>query len=540
MAQKFPLEVVVRAVDKMTPVFRAMAVNAQRVMLPFNRLGQAMSGLSKALNLPKLGEAIGGFGGALKNVGQETFNLGLKLAGLAAGAAFAFFGIVKGAVGAGDELKMMAGRLGLSVDQFSSLREAASRADVEAEEFNTSMDKFVKNLGEMKVGKGGGEFLKFLNEVSPTLAKQIKSAKGTEQAFFLVADAMEKVTDPTKRAVFQQAAFGKSGKAMGAFLGQGAVGISQAQAAVMRLMGSQEELASNSDELDNALKDVNTAFKGLWQGAIAKLMPALTNLSGIVTDFLVKNRDGLKKWAMDAGAAIQKWIDGGGFERLVASLRSVADAVVRVIDYLGPVGTAFAGLGILAAPLIGSLGSLALAGVNLAIAAFPLLVNATAALWPVVASLGTALWGALAPIAPFIAAGAALAYLGKTIYDNWAEISFLFRDWGNSLKWAVIDAWETVRPILEKLAGVFGGNGFFGGALAAGNALSKSLRPSSGGAPMGAATAATASPMLQSSQSTEARVSVDFANLPRGARVSTEPNSSQPVDLNVGYSSVLP
>lgn len=540
MAQRFPIDVVVRAVDKMSPAIRAMTVNVHRIMAPFSKLGERLGNLGKALNLPKLGSALGNFGGALKNVGQETFNLGLKLAGLAAGAAWAFFGIVKGAVGAGDELKMMSARVGLSVDQFASLREAASRADVEAEDFNTSMDKFTRNLGLMKVGKGGGEFLKFLNEVSPTLAKQIKGAKGTEQAFFLVADAMKKVTDPTKRAVFQQAAFGKSGKAMGEFLGQGAAGIREAQVEMLRLMGSQEDFANNSDDLDNALKNVELSFKGLRNVAAGALMPALTTLSKLVTEFLVKNRDGIAKWATDAGAAIQKWVDGGGFDRLVDALRKVADAVVNVVDWLGPMGTVIAGVGILATPLIASLGSLALASVNLAVTALPLLINAFTLISPLLAAFGGTMVTVLAASWPFILFAGSMVTLGKAIYDNWDELSYIFKDWGNSLKWAVLDAWAVVAPILEKLSGVFGGDSTFGKILAVGNATAASMMPSAPAPLMGAASAAAASPLLQSTQSTEARVSVDFANLPRGARVSTEPNSSQPIDLSVGYSSVLP
>lgn len=542
MAQRFPIEVVVRAVDKMTPVIRAMTVNVHRIMAPFTKLGDRLGNLSKALNIPKLGSALGEFGGALKNVGHETFKLGLKFAALAAGAAVGFWKIVSGAVETGDELKMMATRVGMTVDQFATLREAAKRADVEAEDFTTSMDKFTRNLGLMKVGKGGGEFLKFLNEVSPTLAKQIKGAKGTEQAFFLVAEAMKKIEDPTKRAVFLQAAFGKSGKAMGDFMGQGANGIQAAQLEVFRLTGSQEELASNSDELDNALKDVELAFKGLRNTAVSALMPALTNLSGIVTDFVVKNRDGIAKWATEAATAIQKWIDRGGFDQLVDSLRKVADAIVKVVDWLGPMGTAIAGVGILATPLIASLGSLAVASVNLAITALPLLINAFTVIGPLIASFGGVMLTALGAAWPFILAVGALVTLGKAIYENWDALSYIFRDWGNSLKWAVLDAWAVVAPILEKLSGVFGKGSIFGEALYLGNAAAAAMMPGAvTPAPlMGAASAAAASPLLQSTQSTEARVSVDFNNMPRGARVSSEPNSSQPVDLSVGYSSVLP
>lgn len=47
----------------------------------------------------------------------------------------------------------------------------------------------------------------------------------------------------------------------------------------------------------------------------------------------------------------------------------------------------------------------------------------------------------------------------------------------------------------------------------------------------------TAAAALLQSKS-EARVSVDFSNLPAGARVSTDPTSSAPLDVNAGYSMV--
>ncbi len=37
-------------------------------------------------------------------------------------------------------------------------------------------------------------------------------------------------------------------------------------------------------------------------------------------------------------------------------------------------------------------------------------------------------------------------------------------------------------------------------------------------------------------QSTEAHVTVDFSNLPRGARVEADPQTTTPIDLGMGYS----
>ena len=521
MTTKFPLEVVIKAVDKATAPVRALTVQINRLTAPLRgmKLGDQFSSLGKALNVGGLMKGFSGVGSAMKGVGNEVFSLGAKLAGIAVGAGVAFYSVVHGAMESGDKLGEVAARVGLTVDAFASLGHAAAQADVDQEQFNSAMDKFNKNLGDMKAGKGG-EFLAFLNEVSPALAKQMKAAKGTEAALALMTDAFAKIDDPAKQAILASKAFGKSGLQMGQFLHQGSAAIQEQQRRYLELVGSQEEFAKGAGELDNATRETELAFTGLRNTLAGAFFPALTALSKLVTGFLAKNRDGLKKWADGAAAAIQKWIDGGGFDRLVENLGSVANWIGRVVDFLGPMGSAMAGVGVLALPLISSLGTLGAAVISLAIEAIPMLVVAFSALAPMLLTL-----------APFLAAGAALAFLGKTIHDNWAELSFIFKDWGNSLKWAVLDAWVAVKPILERLSSFFGAASPFGTALKAGNAMSAGLTPSA---------VAAAAPVSSSLATTQANVSVDFSNLPRGARVATDPTSSQPVDLSMGYSMVTP
>lgn len=536
---KLSLELVIKAVDKATAPVRALTVQIHKLTAPlknmkiFDRIGK----LGDALNVGGVMKGIGGVGGALKNVGGEVFALVGKLAGIALAAGAAFFSIVHGAMESGDKLGEVAARVGLTVDAFASLGFAAAQADVDQEQFNGAMDKFNKNLGDMKAGKGG-EFLHFLNEISPALAKQMKAAKGTEAALSLMTDAFAKIDDPAKQAILASHAFGKSGLQMGQFLHQGSAAIQEQQLRYMELTGSQEEFARGAGALDNATRESSVAFTGLRNAVAGALFPALTELSRLVTKFLTSNRDGLTKWANNAAAAIKKWLDGGGFDRLVENLTSVATWIGKVVDWLGPMGTALTAVGILALPLIASLGSLGVAVISLAIEAIPMMVAAFGFVAPVMVSAATGVMGfltALAPavlaIAPFILAAGALVFLAKTIGDNWGDLSFIFKDWANSLKWAVLDAWTAVKPILEKLSMFFGETSPFGLALSAGNAVSSALTPSA---------VAAAAPVSTSLQSTEARVSVDFANLPAGARVTSDPLSSQPVDLSMGYSSVQP
>lgn len=538
MGAEYPLHLVVRAVDKATAPMRAIAVRAHKLMAPLTaaqerlgKIGQQLGSVSKAFNLPGVWRGLQGFGGALKNVGAEAFSLIGKLAGIGLAGGAAFFGLVKGAMDAGDKLGEVSQRVGLSVDTFAAMQFAAAQADVDAESFATAMDQLNKKMGEMKVGKGG-EFLHFLNEISPTFAKQMKGAKNTEAALALLTDAFSKIEDPGKRATLAAHAFGKSGLQMGVFLAQGADAIAETADRFDHLVGSQEEYARVSGDLDNATRETETAFTGLRSAVAAGLFPALTSLAKTITEFLAKNRKGIAEWAKRAGDAIQKWLDSGGFERLVASLTKISDTIGRVVDWLGPMGTALSGLAVLALPLVAALGSLAAAGVTLAIEALPLLFTAASALWPVLAGIGSALGPFLIAASPFLGAALAVAWAGKTIYDNWADLKLLFSDLGETIKWTVIGAWEAVRPMLEKLSGFFGGvTNPFGQALALGDALV----PKAGGNMLGAVPnhAAPIGP-------TEARVSVDFKNLPRGARIDTDPNNTAPFDLSAGWSMVTP
>lgn len=543
---EYPLSLVVRAVDKASGPIRALTEKAERTLAPFNAigdrvrgLGAQLGGLGKALNLPGIWEAAGKFGGALRGVGSAALDVIGKLTaiGLAGGAAF--LGIVKGAMDAGDKLGEVAGRVGLGVDAFASLQYAAAQSDVEAEAFSSGLDKLNKQLGDMTVGKGG-EFLNFLNEISPTFAKQMKAAKGTEAALALLTDAFAKIDDPAKRATLSAHAFGKTNLQMGEWLHSGSSAIQEQQREFMRLFGSQENAARAAGELDNATRRSETAFLGLRMAAAGALFPALTKVANVLTEFMVKHRDSLSAWATKAGAAIEAWVDGGGIERLVDTLSNVATTIGRVVEWLGPLGTGLAGLGVISLPLVSALGSLAASGLSLAVSVWPLLAAAGSALWPVLVSVGTAIGGVASTVGvlaleflPFIAAIAGIVLAAKAIRDNWGDLAFIFRDWGNSLKWAVIDAWATVRPILEKLSGFFGGGlNPFGSALAVGDMLVPN--PGAGALPPPPAPASAVGAASSS------RVSVDFSNLPRGAQISSSSSPNASLDLSAGYSMVTP
>lgn len=521
----FPVSITLKAVDQATDKLRAWSTQINSITAPFSQFGKAFSDFGKSVGLEKFGKAFSGFGGAVRNVGSELFSLGAKLVGLGVSAGLVFGALVKGAVDAGDKLGEVSDRVGLSVDSFASLQFAAAQFDVDAESFNTALDKFNQNLGDMKAGKGG-EFLHFLNEISPTLARQMKAAKGTEAAFSLMTDAFAKIEDPAKRAILARHAFGKSGLQMGVFLHQGSAAIQEQQRSFMRLAGTQEAFARNAGALDNVMRETEVAFMGLRNTVLGALFPALSTVFDAVTGFIVENREGLERWAKQTAAAISAWVDGGGIQRLAATLERWGYVLGWVVEKIGGFQGVLVAVGLfMAGPLL----------------------SAFAALIPAVYSLGVALL--TTPVGWIVLGLAAIALSAWYVYENWGELGAFFTKLGENLNTfassmfeiqaglltldfgRVVAGWTTgLEAFKASLLSVIKIAQFVPGWGMAVNAIDPGLERAK----------SMLSPETQAAsegrkRQSEARVQVDFTNLPKGARASVDPLSSADVDMSLGH-----
>jgi hypothetical protein len=501
VAKEYPLSLIIKAVDRATAPLRQINARLQKFTAPVRKLNNAFRALSDEAGLPRLMKGFTGVGRAIGGVGSEALALGTKITAMAAGAAFALYGIVKTTVDAGDKLGEMAARVGLSVDAYAQLQHAAAQADVDQEAFNGAMDQFVKRLGEAKAGTGS--LLAFLEKVSPALARQVKGATSTEEALALMTDAFEKVKDPAKRAALSNAAFGRSGLQMGQFLGQGNAAIGEQRTRFAELSGSQEEFARGAGDLDNAMRETRTSFLGLRSAAAGALFPALTELARALTNILAGNRGRLAAWAREAGAAISEWVRSGELKELVETMKAWAAVIGRVFDAVGGLKGVLTILGVyLASSFIASVGAAVASLWTLGAAAIPMVIQAGALLLPV---LGKILASFIAlnlanPIVWIVAGVAALGAAAYLVWKHWEPIKRFFEE-----------LWGTVKSIFGVSGGVTGG----------------------GGRVLGAAGAA---PAPLTARGAEARVKVDFENLPRGARVTADPKSTAPLDLSMGYS----
>ncbi|MCM2332758.1 MAG: hypothetical protein NDI82_02290 [Anaeromyxobacteraceae bacterium] len=542
MATEYPLKLRIEAIDKATAPLRALNAKMRAFTEPVRKLNNSLRAFSDEAGLPRLTKVTGGLGRAIGDVGSEAMALGLKLAGMAAGAAVGFYAIVRQAVDAGDELGEMAQRVGLSVDAFAQMQYAAAQADVEQEAFNGAMDQFNKRLGELKAG--GGPLLAFLNQVAPGLAQQMKAAKGTEEAMGLLTQAFEKLQDPAKIAALSGAAFGKSGLQMGQWLHQGTRALEEQRAEFSRIAGSQEEFARRAGLLDNAMRRTGTAMGALRNGSMAKLFPALTKLSEALTALIVKHADRVLAFFEGVGKSIGDWVDGGGVEKLADQIGSLIDQVRDIVSWMGGWKNVLLVVGaVMAGPLIASL------------------VSLTSATY----SFGLALL--TTPVGWFLLAAAAIAAAVYTVVSNWDSIKTFFSDLFDGVKGIFTGFSDFVFGILigdmgkawDGLKSIFKSGLKFVATMADGLlailriALAPlfkmmewaglktgdfSFRQTFGvdGGPAGALNPAAALPLVHSGTAGSAQFTMRFENVPRGARLTETASDGVDLDLSLGYS----
>lgn len=480
-ASEFPLLLQIKAHDEASGPLRSLASRIE---------GLKNSKLAKAFKETR---------SAAKGVKDEALALGGTLLALGTGAALGFGALAKSAMDAGDNLATMSQQTGLSVDTYAQLQFAAAQADVEQEQFNSSMSIFNKNMGMLRANSG--PILEFLNKVSPALARQVRGTKTNEEALGLITKAFEKVQDPQRRAALAAQLFGKSNLQMGQFLGTGSAAIDELRKKFFALAGSQEEFAKNSSDLDNSVRETETAFLGLRNAAAGALFPALKMVAEKVTDLLAGNREGLKKWATEAGAAITAWVQGGGMERLARGIVDIGKGLGSLVNLLGGFKNSAIAVGlVMAGPLLSSIVTLAATLPALALAWGPLIIAA----------------------APFIAIAGTIAGAGLAVYNNWAPIKSLFAD-----------IWHDLQQLPVWLMGG-SGSANFNLSTSGYNAA-----PAFKGLP--ASSMRGASPLPPGGRGGgESRVVVDFNNMPKGVQVTPDQGGTQPVDLNLGYTMWAP
>lgn len=515
---EFPLNIVLRTVDKATAGLQKFNAKLDAKFKPFRDLNEQFGKATENLGLDRLKGAISGFGSKLKSI---VFGFGAAATAAGAAGAVAF----RSWIDAGDGLAKAADRIGVTIDELAQLRHAAAASGVEVEAFDGALETMNKGLGLAKAGTG--KLAGFLSKVSPTLLKQVKSAKSTGEAFDLMAGAMVKLKDPAKKAAFATAIFGSAGQEMINFLNEGPGGIKKLREEYLRLAGPQEEQARNSEKVDDALGRVGAAFDGVKAAIITGLAPTVVDLADKFANFFAANREKIAAWIQDFG------------EKLPGRIDQLIGAITRIGNALSPIGDMITALGGPVNVLIGYFGLKLFGSVMSVVGAVTQVVSGLKEAGSLASALGSMGGGKVGAVGGFLGkaglvagAGAAGWGIGRVIADATGSDDGL-SDWLLS-----VTGQDDARSDAPRVArGTIGSQQRAAEEAAARNAAGAAaaealLRPQylPGYAPT------TFTP--QGPQ--RAEIVVNFENMPKGVRVGAAPGSTAEVDISTGYQMGVP
>lgn len=340
MAEKeSTLAIVIRTVDRATAGIRKIsgALNSIGILAaPISLVGERLGALAKEAGLPKIVAGFKGLGEPIEQLGKRLLVIG----GAGAAAVFAMHSLIKEFDDLGDKSEAM----GVSADFLAQMRFAAERSGAEVEQLDGGIKSLSENLGQLRAGSG--RMKKFLEEVSPALARQLKGAKSNEEAFTLLARAMSKIKDPAKRAALAAKTFGESD--LGPLLARGADGIEELRKRFVELAGSQAEAVAIAGVTDDSLKDLSAAFHGVKAAIVVGLGPAFKQLVDELRAWFAENRGRIAEWARDFGQTLPERI-----HRFTEAFLGALDTAGKFIDKIGGVKTvAIAAAAVLAGPLV--------------------------------------------------------------------------------------------------------------------------------------------------------------------------------------------
>ncbi|MES2170559.1 MAG: hypothetical protein V4479_07535, partial [Actinomycetota bacterium] len=366
------LSIVIRTVDQATAKLNAITKRVETLNKPYKDLGSAFDKLADKSGFNSVVDGFKGVGAAVGEVIGRVAVVGGVIGVAVAG--------VLSLVDHFDKLGDTAERLGTSADFLAAFRYSAERAGAPVEGVDEALQTLLTNMGQAKAGTG--RMLKFLNQISPVLAKQVTAANSLEEALGLLADAEAKLPDPARRAALAMKTVGDP--ALAPLLARGSAGVQELLTEFAHFAGGMSEATDAAGKTDDSLKKMHAATEGVKAALVRGLAPALTIIIDKLTVWFVAHRADVELWAKQIGDELP-----GAVDKVVKKVSEAIDWTSKFVDKIGGLKTVAIAAGlVITGPLISALVTL---GATLMTTVLPAII-----------AFSTALLAS--PAGPFIAA----------------------------------------------------------------------------------------------------------------------------------------
>lgn len=347
MAGRFSVEAVFKAVDRITaPVSRMQ-----------NRVGKFTRSMERGLR--SVNRVVGKMARGLAS--------GFKRAAVVGGAALAGLGLaIKGVADKADALAKRSRRLDFPIEELQEWQFVAEQSGLSTAEFDKSIEKFAKSVGEARAGTG--TLVTILKKSNPQLLEQVTSATNAAEAYDIYMEGLRGTKNQLDRTALATAAFGRTGAKFLNITEQSAEAIAALRKEQVENGVITREQAEAAEAYNDAVNSLKKSLGGFLQSVIIPMLPLLTEtvrkmrawvvankglVSGKVLKFgqsLVDNFEKIVKWAKWVGIGLAVFVTLSA----VLKVATIAMAAFNLVMMLNPIGLVILGVVALAAALAGA------------------------------------------------------------------------------------------------------------------------------------------------------------------------------------------
>lgn len=226
----------------------------------------------------------------------------------------ALAGFAKAGIDSADALNDMSQRLSISVKDLASFKLAADQSGTSLESVGEGVSRLSKSIGLAEAGN---------KQLAAALQGLGITARDPKEAFFQLADAVQRIEDPSKRAALLSQVLGKSYGELVPLLSQGSDALRQSARQSETFAEAMSRLAPNADKFNDQLAAMKINAAGLASELLVKLVPALND---------VFERIGLVKNLIGAGGLFNTIAITAGTGEISTVMRRLKDDIKSTQD----------------------------------------------------------------------------------------------------------------------------------------------------------------------------------------------------------------
>jgi|GEM_PF-2662763 len=296
---------------------------------------------------------------SLKTFGKVSAKLSQGLKTMAVGLVAASAGLViatKSALKSADSIAKTADKIGLTTDSLQELRVAASLTGVSQGKLDSSMERFVKRIGEAAAGTGAAK--KMYEQLGIAVVNTDGSLRNSDLILNDVANSIKGMRSEAERAAATAALFGREGVALALTLKDGSAGLDAYRLKAQELgIVIDESLLRGAESANDAMDLLGKSIKASVTTALLELAPTIQNVAETLISFLPVIKSVLNIFIQFSPVLLPLIIALGAFS---AAWFLLINPIMIIVGLFGSAGLAgvFVAIGPIIAAVVAGLGLL--------------------------------------------------------------------------------------------------------------------------------------------------------------------------------------